>query len=142
VGDRIEELFGEVRRYPGSKREIPDRTTPTKKTRRQVDEGAWDEHPIHHGGIEYFTLGKLAKALDRAPYTVREWEQKGIIPKARYRTASSNSTKARRLYTRAQVEGIARLAREEGLMDGKRRPIPLTFVHRVRDLFLALEAKP
>lgn len=142
MGDRIEELFGEVRHYPGSKREIPDRSVTKKKARPVVAEGAWDEHPLIHGGVEYFTLGKLAKALGRAPDTLREWEEHGVIPKARYRTAASNSLKARRLYTRAQVEGIARLAQEEGLMDGKRRPIPLSFVHRVRDLFKSLEVQP
>lgn len=138
MGDRIDEIFGGPRFYPGSKREIPDRTEPPKKSRRPVEEGAWDEYPIIHNDVEYFTIGKLAKALGRAPDTLREWEEKGFIPRAKYRTASSNSKKARRLYTRAQVEGIVRLAEEEGLMKGGRRPIPLSFVHRVQDLFRSL----
>ena len=99
-------------------------------------------------GVEYFTSGQLAQAIDRSPITMRAWEREGVLPKARFRTANRNAKKAKRLYTRAQVEGVVRIAQEEGLMAAakggglRRAPIPLSFVHRVRDLFKALEETP
>lgn len=129
----------EQRFYPGSKREIPDRRPEPKKP---TEPGAWDDNPVIHNGVEYFTIGMLAMALGRAADTVRKWERQGVLPPARFRTASNNVKRgARRLYTRAQVEGIVRIAREEGLMaeakhGGPRRDrIPGSFTGRVNALF-------
>lgn len=64
-------------------------------------------------GIErqFFTVGELAKALNRRPVTIRMWESKGWIPKAKYRTPAPKSeqipgkaVKGRRLYSLEQVE--------------------------------------
>lgn len=144
--DRIDELFGDLdedRYYPGSRHKIPD--SPPPPPRRAVDPGAWDEHPIirtvRGERMEFFSIGMVAKALGRSAATLRDWEGKGVIPKARYRTNSSDPKKARRLYTRAQVEGLVKLAREEGLMKGDRRPIPPTFTDKVLALFKSLENK-
>lgn len=135
----------EARFYPGSRHEIPDRRPEPKPPREPTD---WDDSPLVFNGQEFFTIGQLALAIDRSPVTMRAWERDGILPKARFRTANRSPKKAKRLYTRAQCEGIIRIAQEEGLMapakaGGLRRaPIPLSFVHRVRDLFKALEETP
>jgi len=135
----IEERF-----YPGSKRRIPNDRTPPKA----VAEDAWDSHPVRlkvQGEVvEFFTIGMLAQALGRRPATLREWEAKGIIPKARYRTAASSKDKQKRLYTRAQVEVMVKLAQEEGLMafsraGGLRRgEIPARFTERLLEAWRGL----
>lgn len=143
--DWVEDLFGaeeEQRFYPGSKRPI-ERARPTAP---EPDDDAWDAHPQVYvvGGVqtEFFTIGALAAALGKSANTVREWERFGWIPLARYRTKAVSATKAKRLYTRAQVEGIVHIAREEGLMVPKPRDIPKSqFTPRVVELFQRLEAE-
>ena len=144
LDEEIEDLF-----YPGSKRKIPTTRVAPKAV---VEAGAWDENPlcltINGAKVEFFTIGMLALALERTPAALRRWEANGVLPKARYRTQASDPLKQKRLYTRAQCEGIIRIAQEEGLMavsraGGLRRaPIPLSFVQRLTELFRGLEAKP
>lgn len=115
-----EEEFRGVREefYPGSTRvrhvnRVPD--APSK------DPTAWDANPKEFkvGGVlgEYFGVGALALALERRPGTIRKWEREGVIPKATFRAPSADPRGARRLYSRAQVEGIIRIAHDEGLMN-------------------------
>lgn len=65
------------------------------------------------GGVdrEFFTIGEVARALNRKPVTIRSWEQRGWIPKVKYRTPApageqipGKPSKGRRLYSKAQVE--------------------------------------
>lgn len=130
--EKLEDLF-----YPGSKRRIPTERTPPKA----VVEDAWDSHPVllkvKGETKEFFTVGMLAQALGRRPATIREWEAKGIIPKAKFRTAAVDTAKQKRLYTRRQVEVMVKIAQEEGLMavsrsGGLRRAeIPPSFTGRL-----------
>lgn len=60
---------------------------------------------------QFFTVGELAKALNRKPVTIRMWETKGWLPKAKYRTPApkaeqipGKALKGRRLYSLEQVE--------------------------------------
>lgn len=60
---------------------------------------------------QFFSVGELAKCLNRKPVTIRMWEQKGWIPKATYRTPTpkgqqipGKTLKGRRLYSLEQVE--------------------------------------
>lgn len=136
----------EKRFYPGSKMEIPERRTPVQIAK---DNDAWDAQPImlplYGVETEFFTVGMLAKALNRSPSTIRDWECYGVIPEARFRTISKDPSKARRLYTRAQVEGIVQIAREHGLTapargGGVRRAkIPTEFTVAVVALFQRLQ---
>lgn len=128
--------------YPGSRHPIPeDKPTPPEPT---YEGPPWDVNPkvmvVKGEEIEFFTIGSLAKALNRQVVTIRKWEKLGYIPKARYRTAGK---KQDRLYTRAQIEGMMRLAEDEGLMDptAKVRIPNTTFPVRVKALFKALEGK-
>lgn len=130
--EKIEDLF-----YPGSKRRIPADRTPPKA----VVEDAWDSHPVllkvKGETKEFFTVGMLAQALGRRPATIREWEAKGHIPKAKFRTAAVDTAKQKRLYTRRQVEVMVKIAQEEGLMavsrSGtlRRGEIPRKFTERL-----------
>jgi hypothetical protein len=131
--------------YPGSKRKI-DRDEPdTKKT---VSTEGWDAKPRIYkpNGVEteFFTVGHLAAAMNRKPLTIRQWERKGIIPKAVYQRAGRGGSQhgRRRLYTRAQIEGMIQIAAEEGLLTNDRREIASTnFKPRVLALFRRLAAE-
>lgn len=102
-------------RYPGSDREIGDPIGPPEppdwgKPLMMTNKGVLSE---------YYTVGQLATALRRSSVTVRKWERLGYIPIASFRTPGQVRQKARRLYSRAQLEIIVSIAADEGLMDGK-----------------------
>jgi DNA-binding transcriptional MerR regulator len=66
-----------------------------------------------------FSIGALAKRLDRGISTVRVWERQGLLPETPYR-----SEKGDRLYTLDMVESIRRALWEAGKLteaDGKLR---------------------
>jgi hypothetical protein len=127
--------------YPGSKRPLVRHPNRTDEPR--PDPGRWDAKPkmLKVGGEEreFFTVGQLAQALGRQAVTIRNWERTGVIPKPTFRKPSQDPRGARRLYTRAQVEGIVKIAKEEGLLRGDYRPIGDTqFTARVVALFKEL----
>lgn len=110
---------------------------------------SWEEKPRTYtvGGkdVEFFTVGQLAMALNRTSKTVRRWEEKGIIPVAIFRAPSKSPLGKQRLYTRAQVEGMMRIAKEEGLLYSNYQGIRKTrFTEKVTALFakLASEERP
>lgn len=127
--------------YPGSKRKIDHTDSDDKKS----DLDAWDAKPriykVNGQDTEFFTVGHLAIAMNRKPLTIRQWERKGIIPKSTYQRAGRNGSQhgRRRLYTRPQIEGMIKIAGEEGLLTNDRREIASTkFKDRVLVLFRSL----
>ena len=138
-GSRAHPLWKEF--YPGSRHTIQ----PHVSAERVDDPERWDAKPrkFRVGGVdrEFFTIGHLAKALLRKPVTIRAWERAGVIPKPTFRRPSEDPRGTRRLYTRAQVEGMVRIAEEEGLMKGDYRSVSNTdFTRRVIALFRELAA--
>lgn len=129
--------------YPGSTRAIvrhPNRTE-ARKDAIGLDPD-WDKDPkvfeTADGPTEFFTIGDLARALGRRPVTIRKWERDGVIPQAQYQIPGRDNDPRgrRRLYTRKQVEGMVRVAAEEGLFRNTTKPIAATqFAERVRRLF-------
>jgi hypothetical protein len=101
----------------------------------------WDTRPRSYTDpqtgvtIQLFPIGSLAKALHRKANTIRSWIDKGWIPKARFVTGPIKGTRGdagRRLWSRKQIEGMARIAEEEGLLDEKPTSITETnFTRRV-----------
>lgn len=67
--------------------------------------------------INFYTVGELARALNRKPVTIRKWEADGVIPKATFIAPSSDKRGKRRLYTEDQIAGLVRIAKEEGLLE-------------------------
>lgn len=123
--------------FPGSIKAIPTVKEPETKA---VSEEAWDFKPrtFTVGGkdVEFFTVGQLALALGRRPVTIRKWETEGIIPKALFSAPSEDPRGRRRLYTRAQVEGIVKIAHDEGVFVAHAKSIRSTnFTARVAALF-------
>jgi hypothetical protein len=128
--------------FPGSSQKIRRTEQPRPQAAVQIPLRIWDDRPrkgiVDGKAYEYFTIGHLAMALNRAPVTIRLWEQLGYIPLPE-RSDSEYADKRHRLYTRPQVEGIMRIAEEEGILHAKRPRIEQTrFAERVRKLFLEL----
>jgi hypothetical protein len=120
--------------YPGSKKKIGHKDQVDAK----VEE--WAEKPkvytVRGKDVEFFSIGQLALALNRRPVTIRKWESEGIIPRSTFTAPSDDPRGKRRLYTRKQVEGIVKIAREEGILYDHSKHIKQTnFTARVIDLF-------
>jgi hypothetical protein len=88
----------------------------------------WDAKPVYMRvrgeRREFFTIGHLAAALGKTPVTLRRWEQKGWLPRPVFRGPTPRNeqvpgrpVKGKRLYTREMVEGIVRIAHEEGVLN-------------------------
>lgn len=134
------QILGEF--YPGS------------KERRQVNHVPDDEPDVPELGtgrkllvsgieVEFFSIGDLARALNRQPVTIRAWENEGILPTSGWTKPGKDRDPRgrRRLWTRPQVEGIWRIARDEGVLHpGPRINILKTqFTARVKALFVELK---
>lgn len=137
--------FRDLDFYPGSARPIVRH--PNRDVERRFDKPAWDDRPqvLKVGGkdMEFFTIGQLAEALGgRRPVTIRKWERTGVIPKPTYRKPSEDPRGQRRLYSRAQVEGIIRISEEEGVRQPYARTIADTeFTAKVTQLFRDLQSE-
>lgn len=105
------DLLGDLPDWPGN---TPPKNRPGKK-KTEIDDRFNGAKPkmLRLNGEErmFFTVGELAKALQRQPVTIRMWESRGWIPKATYRTPTpkgqqipGKSPRGRRLYTLEQVE--------------------------------------
>ncbi|MGW0626208.1 MerR family transcriptional regulator [Streptomyces sp. NPDC002758] len=149
IADTIDKAFAEIGEqfYPGSTRPLVRHRNRlnTEAAPSAADPGAWDAKPRKYvvAGVEteFFTVGDLAKALGRQPVTIRKWEREGVIPKSTYQSPGKGGDVRgrRRLYTRQQVEGMVRIAYEEGVLVSHQKPIKGTrFTERVIDLFKVL----
>ena len=63
--------------------------------------------------IEVFSIGTLAKTLNRSSTTIRRWEHLGIIP-----TTFFTSPRGFRMYSQEQIDLIARCAKEAKIKHG------------------------
>jgi hypothetical protein len=93
--------------------------------------------------VEFFYVGHLAAMLNRKPGTMRGWETEGILPPSGYTKPGKdrNPHGRRRLWTRAQLEGIWEIARDEGVLlpNSRVNVADTNFTARVRALFKALK---
>jgi len=89
--------------------------------------------------VEFYTIGQVARAINRRSGTLRTWELNGVIPPSGYVKRGKDQRGDRRLYSRSQAEGIIRLAKECGVMDAdSRRPLH-DFKDKVWALFKELK---
>ncbi|MFI1796540.1 MerR family transcriptional regulator [Streptomyces sp. NPDC020379] len=136
--------------YPGSSRRIRAVDPHTMQLVAPTPvEPTWDAQPrllrVGTEWREFFTIGQLASALHRSPVTIRKWESSGIIPAPTFVIKGKSERGNRRLYTREQVEGILRIADEEGILHHQGEGIHISdtkFSERVIELFHALAARP
>lgn len=126
--------------YPGRKKPVNRETK--KKEEKSAD---WHEKPVKFmvGGVqrEFYTIGHLAAALGYSVQSIRAWENARLLPRSRYRAPApkksgspAHITKGKRLWTREQIEGILRIADEEGVILNKKAPTA-RFALRVQTLF-------
>ena len=119
---------------------------PGSRPRRQVNAAAvaevqsrlWDAHPrvyrVNGKDTQLFAIGALAKALGRQVVTVRSWERRGWLPAPVLRSPGEGAMQ-HRLYSRAFIEGVVRIATEENLMKPGTIVKTTDFPRRVRALF-------
>ena len=123
---------------------------PGSRLRVTPPAGIPDEHQIPRGKIftirgveiELLSISDLAKALRRDPVTIRKWERKRYIPPATYVKSGVNGDVRgrRRLYSRAQVEAMVRIAAEEKILYDEHKHISRTrFTTKVFAAFKELQ---
>ena len=100
--------------------------------------------PTKFWGIR--ALGKLLG--QRSADTMRSWEERGWLPKPTAvfpgrdpRSAASAKHGRRRLYTRAQMIGLYKIAGEEGILEKHARIESSNFPRRAKKLFIDLAEK-
>jgi hypothetical protein len=121
--DFIDQTFGDLY-YPNSKRK---RREPVVK---EVKEVFWDSHPrpttLPNGKeIDLFTIGALAKALDRPVVTLKLWMNEGHLPTSPYRLPTKTDKlgrerQGRRLYSRSMIESAISIFTKFGVLHVKR----------------------
>ncbi|WP_274916924.1 MerR family transcriptional regulator [Streptomyces sp. WZ-12] len=132
--------------YPGSSRRIRSVDTSTMRLVEPQPTGpAWDARPrvlrVGRQYHEFFSIGPLSQALNRSPVTIRKWERNGTIPSPTFVIKGQTERGNRRLYTREQVEGMIRIAEEEGILHHAGEAIHISdtrFSERVIALFKSL----
>lgn len=105
------DLFNDLPDYPGG-RKPKNREKASPAIAEDRFNGAKPKKFIINGNeVWLFTIGELAKALNKRPSTLRVWEHRGWLPKAKYRTPKpvkqqlpEKTSKGRRLYSLEQVE--------------------------------------
>jgi hypothetical protein len=130
--------------YPGSKQKRPQ----TGIAGAEVDPAGQDL-PLASGtvyllngrDVELFTIGQLAAVLNRSATTLRRWEADGTLPRSGYTKPSKDPRGRRRLYSRAQIEGIYAIAKDEGVLENGSTLKGTQFANRVLALFQELRKK-
>lgn len=134
----LRELMGDLpEHYPGSKEKRQAR--PADAPEAPLDLGTPWVLEVRGYDVEFFPIGSLAAALNRQPVTIRAWERERILPPSGWTKPGKDRDVRgrRRIWTRAQIEGVVRIAREEGVLEpGPRINIAKTkFTERVIALF-------
>jgi hypothetical protein len=103
---------------PEPGKDYPGKTKPKNRGKQPVDADDDDwlagvptlSFLINGQLRSFYTIGSLARALGRSPVTIRSWEQKGWLPKARYRSPPPSKEQlpgkdplGKRLYTPEQA---------------------------------------
>ena len=135
--------------YPGSKRRVRDYSTAEDAAAVVPDPGV-DLGPevrdsrgraVTVGGQSTWLTGTLARMLNRQTKTLYDWLRKGIVKDTPYRMPGRSDPRGqRRLYTRAQITGLATIAYEEGVLyDLSRKLSETRFSERAWALFEELD---
>lgn len=119
--------------YPGSKK--------VRKAVAAAPVDPWEEYPyvelnVRGVSTRLYMVGTLAELLERKPPTIRKWERLGYIPQSPYVSPARTHHGQKRLYTREAIEGIVKIAKEEGITGESNRNVSGTrFPERVSQLF-------
>lgn len=124
--DFIEKTFSELDSfYPGSKR----KRKKAKEEKPKVEVVLWEEEyfekSINGQQLKLYTLGSLAKSINRSPKTLRNWMDEGKFPQSPYRlpdTVGKNGKTyvGRRMYSKAMVEAVVTIFTSAGILNADR----------------------
>lgn len=110
--------------YPGSKRKRRD--TPLKTSKQAAE---WSAKPvvkeIRGKKVEMYTVGALARALNKSEVSIRLWIRKGYLPSAPFRLPAmtypdGKVVPGRRLYTKEMIDSARGSFERRGLVDSAR----------------------
>lgn len=122
MSDFFEETFaGLDNYYPGSKRKRREPVVAPKKEATDWEQDYVMKYLPNGEQVQMYTLGSLAKALNRSVKTLRAWIDLGHIPTSPYRmptTVGKNGKEyaGRRLYSKRMVEAAVEIFESAGLM--------------------------
>jgi len=112
--EEILRAFEGLDKAPGSKQSRKPETPAAEKQRKKAfgESNGWDNNPVvkffRGKETELFTIGALAKALEKEIVTIRLWEKKGYLPSSPFRLKpkklNGNKVKGNRVYTRELIE--------------------------------------
>lgn len=135
---------GVVEFYPGTSTPVKPRA-PRKTVQLDDDEDIFAKprkgYQYNNNPFPCYAIGVLAKALGRQPVTIRLWEREGLLPRTSFSSSKVQGSGKARLYTREQIEGIVRIAEEEGVLDGTRSIRDTDFTKRVKALFIEIDSQ-
>ena len=127
--------------YPGSTKKRRAVAGPQNPSPTGVWEGvAFLEFFYKGKETQFYTVDVLADMLGRKSQTMRKWERLGYLPRTKYRKPGRGEHGKRRLYTRPVIEGVVRIAHEEGITTKNRNVSATNFPARVLALFQELNA--
>jgi len=126
--DAIDQIFGGLDFYPGSKRKRREMIVNTPR-REQEPAGSWEERSfiktLYGREIPMYTIGSLAQALNKSEKSIRLWIARGYFPIAVYRmpdVEGSDGVKraGRRLYSKDMIDAAVEAFERRGLLDAAR----------------------
>lgn len=118
--DFFEETFSDLDKfYPGSKRKRRE-VVKVEKPVTSWEDNFFEKSLPNGNVIQMYTLGSLAKALERPTKTVRYWVLQGVLPVSPYRLPNKigkdgKEHAGRRLYSKAMVLATVELFVKTGL---------------------------
>lgn len=111
MSDFFEETFAELDKYyPGSRRKRKEAPEPKPKD-TSWESGFFTKVLPNGRQVQMYTLGSVAKALNRSTKTLRAWIEQGKLPASPYRMPDTTGVNGqvyagRRLYSKAMVEAL------------------------------------
>ena len=128
--DDIVKSFEGLEFAPGSKKKRREDNPEAEKRRKRAlgESNGWDAEPVVRTlkgeEVDFFTIGALARALEKEIVTIRLWEKKGYLPTAPYRFKSKvlngKTVQGNRAYTREQIEIAIEEFGKRGLLGAPR----------------------
>lgn len=125
--DLLEDDETEEKDYPGGTppRNREDSPIPTTPLDEVIAAAKVRRYRVNGELREFYTIGELARLLNRKPVTIRMWERRGWIPHANYRTPPPKgdsqipgvAPKGNRLYSPTQVRFLIMAVEEYSLND-------------------------
>jgi hypothetical protein len=126
MNDFIDQTFSELDAYyPGSKRKRREPAAPKEKPFSDWEDEFFEKTLPNGEKVNMYTLGSLAKALNRSTKTLRLWMDEGKLPTSPYRLPSTTGKNGkeyagRRLYSKRMVEATVEIFASSGLLDTDR----------------------